>query len=361
MKRILFLLLLTGCSMQARVARPELRGVWIATVNNIDWPSRRDLTVDEQKAELIRIFDRAAALELNAVFLQVRPMADAIYPATGSPWSEYLTGTMGKAPEPAYDPLAFAIEEAHARGLALHAWFNPFRARHPTSSSALAAGHLAARRPQLVRPYGKYLWLDPGDAEARDEVLAAVLDVVRRYAVDGVHLDDYFYPYPEDGTPFPDDATWQRYRANGGRLSRDDWRRKNINDFVQALYRSVKTLRPDVQVGISPFGIWRPRHPRQIRGFDAYAQLYADSRLWLRNGWVDYLAPQLYWPIDRREQSFPVLLRWWMRQDRRNRGVVAGLFASKWSAAEIERQIALTRRAKARGFILFSAKALAAK
>ena len=362
MKRILILLLLilllTGCAAQARVTKPELRGVWVATVNNIDWPSRRDLTVDEQKVELTRIFDRAAAMGLNAVFLQVRPMADAIYPASDSPWSEYLTGTMGRAPEPAYDPLAFAIEEAHARGLALHAWFNPFRARHPTSTSPLAAPHLAVRKPELVRTYGKHLWLDPGDSGARDEVLAAVLDVVRRYDVDGVHMDDYFYPYPEEDAPFPDDTTWQQYRAAGGRLGRDDWRRKNINDFVANLYRSVKAIRPDVQVGISPFGIWRPRHPRQIRGFDAYAKLYADSRLWLRRGWVDYLAPQLYWPIDRREQSFPVLLRWWMSQDRRNRGVVAGLFASKWSREEIERQIALTRRAKARGFILFSAKAL---
>jgi uncharacterized lipoprotein YddW (UPF0748 family) len=360
MKRLLILFLLAGCAA-ARPAKPELRGVWIATVNNIDWPSRRDLTPDEQKAELVRIFDRAVELDLNAVFLQVRPMADAIYPAPDSPWSEYLTGAMGRAPEPAYDPLAFAIEAAHARGLALHAWFNPFRARHPTSTSPMAESHLVARKPELVRVYGKHLWLDPGDAAARDEVLAAVLDVVRRYDVDGVHMDDYFYPYPEDGAPFPDDTTWLQYRAAGGRLHRDDWRRKNINDFVSALYRSVKTIRPEVQVGISPFGIWRPRNPRQIRGFDAYAQLYADSRLWLRKGWVDYLAPQLYWPIDRREQSFPVLLRWWMSQDRRNRGVVAGLFASKWSREEIEKQIALTRRAKARGFILFSARALAAK
>jgi uncharacterized lipoprotein YddW (UPF0748 family) len=358
-RRLLFLLLFAGCATQpTTAARPELRGVWVATVANIDWPSRRDLTPDEQKAELIRIFDRAVALGLNAIFLQVRPMADAIYPAPDSPWSEYLTGTMGKAPEPAYDPLAFAVTEAHARGLELHAWFNPFRARHPTATSSLAESHLAVRRPELVRTYGKHLWLDPGDADARAEVLNAVLDVVRRYDVDGVHMDDYFYPYPEEQLPFPDDATWLRYRAGGGRLRRDDWRRKNINDFVSTLYTSVKALRPGVQVGISPFGIWRPRNPRQIRGFDAYAQLYADARLWLRRGWVDYMAPQLYWPIDRREQSFPVLLRWWMSQDRRRRGIVVGLFASKWSKEEIERQIALTRRAKARGYILFSAKAL---
>jgi uncharacterized lipoprotein YddW (UPF0748 family) len=354
-KRILLLLLLASASYGAH---PQLRGVWVATLDNIDWPSRRDLTVEQQQAELVAIFDRAAALGLNAIFLQVRPMADAIYPTPDAPWSEYLTGTMGKAPEPLYDPLAFAIEAAHARGLQLHAWFNPFRARHPTSISPIAESHLAARKPELVRVYGKHLWLDPAEAEARAEVLAAILDVVRRYDVDGVHMDDYFYPYPENEQPFPDDMTWLQYRAGGGRLNRDDWRRRNIDDFVRTLYFAVKRARPGVQVGISPFGIWRPHHPRQIRGFDAYAKLYADARLWLRRGWVDYLAPQLYWPIDRREQSFPVLLRWWMSQDRRNRGIVPGLFASKWSKEEIAKQIALAKRSKARGYILFSARAL---
>ena len=371
--RLAMLLLLSGCALQPHLAAPgpELRGVWVATVDNIDWPSRPDLPVEEQKAELVRIFDRAASLGLNAVFLQVRPSADAIYPAADSPWSEYLTGAMGRPPDPPWDPLAFAVTEAHARGLQLHAWFNPFRARHPSAKSPPAAPHVALRRPDLVREYGKHLWLDPGDPAAHREVLAAVLDVVLRYDVDGVHMDDYFYPYPERGSggaeiAFPDDATWRRYRANGGRLRRADWRRKNINDFVRTMYTSVKAIRKDVQVGISPFGIWRPRHPRQIRGFDAYDKLYADARLWLRRGWLDYLAPQLYWPIERREQSFPALLRWWMAQDRRRRGVVAGVSVSRVAsgrssavtADEIARQIAVARRAGARGFILFSAKAL---
>jgi uncharacterized lipoprotein YddW (UPF0748 family) len=356
----------------ARPHHREIRGVWIATVDNIDWPSRRDLTVEEQKAELLRIFDRAASLGLNAVFLQVRPSADAIYPAPGSPWTEYLTGASGRAPMPLYDPLAFAVSEAHARGLALHAWFNPFRARHATATSVMADSHVAVRRPELVRRYGTQLWLDPGELEAQREVLSAVCDVVRRYAVDGVHMDDYFYPYPERASgdsgdaPFPDDASWARYRREGGRSSRGDWRRDNINRFVRAMYSSVKTIRPEVVVGISPFGIWRPRHPAQIRGFDAYDKLYADSRLWLRRGWVDYLAPQLYWPIDRREQSFPALLRWWIAQDWRRRGVVAGMSVSRVAngrpsaitANEIARQIEWTRRAGSRGFILFSARAL---
>lgn len=372
--RLAMLFVLSGCALQPHLAAPgpELRGVWIATVDNIDWPSRSDLPVERQKAELVRIFDRAASLGLNAVFLQVRPAADAIYPAADSPWSEYLTGAMGRPPDPPWDPLAFAVTEAHARGLQLHAWFNPFRARHPSAKSPPAGPHVALRRPDLVREYGKHLWLDPGDPAAHREVLAAVLDVVLRYDVDGVHMDDYFYPYPERGAggaeiAFPDDSTWRRYRANGGRLRRADWRRKNINDFVRTLYTSVKAIRKDVQVGISPFGIWRPHHPRQIRGFDAYDKLYADARLWLRRGWLDYLAPQLYWPIDRREQSFPALLRWWMAQDRRRRGVVAGVSVSRVAsgrssnavtADEIARQIAVARRAGARGFILFSANAL---
>ena len=345
--------------------------MWIATVNNIDWPSRRDLTTDQQKSELLALFDRMASLGLNAVFLQVRPSADAIYASPDAPWSEYLTGTMGRAPEPVYDPLEFAVAEAHRRGLQMHAWFNPFRARHSSGTSEIAMSHIATRRPDLVRTYGQQRWLDPGDADARREVIAAICDVVRRYDVDGVHMDDYFYPYPElDGSgqkiDFPDDVTWQSYRAGGGTLSRDDWRRDNINDFVRDLYESVKAIRPNTVVGISPFGIWRPGHPEQIQGLDAYAELYADSRLWLRRGWVDYLAPQLYWPIDRREQSFTALLDWWLNQDWRGRGIVAGISVNRVasgrpnsvSAEEIARQIAVLRDTDARGFILFSARSL---
>ena len=369
---VLIALLLCRCTATLASEPPdlEIRGVWVATVNNIDWPSRRDLTVDEQKAELVRIFDRATSLGLNAVFLQVRPSADAIYPSSDAPWTEYLTGTSGKSPDPPYDPLAFAVAEAHQRGLTLHAWFNPFRARHATAVSAPSPSHIEVRRPDLIRKYGAQLWLDPGEADAQAEVLAAIADVVRRYDVDGVHVDDYFYPYPEQaaGTEltFADDASWSRYRDGGGALTRDDWRRDNINRFVETLYASVKAIRPEVVVGISPFGIWRPGHPEQIRGFDAYAKLYADSRLWLQRGWIDYLAPQLYWPIDKREQSFTALLDWWLAQDSLDRGIVPGLSISRVgsgranaiTAEEIDRQIAAARAAGARGFILFSARAL---
>lgn len=345
----------------------ELRGVWVATVNNLDWPSRRDLPPDEQRRELTAMFDRFAALGLNAVFLQVRPSADAIYPSALEPWSEFLTGTMGQGPEPAYDPLAFAVQEAHARGLELHAWFNPFRARHPAQTSAIAESHVMRAHPERVVTYGDLAWLDPGDPDVQRDALAVIVDVVKRYDVDGVHLDDYFYPYPIASVEFPDDRSYERYRSAGGDLARGDWRRRNVNHFVRDLHRAVKETRADVEVGISPFGIWRPGHPSQIRGLDSYTAIYADSRLWLQRGWVDYLAPQLYWPIDKREQSFPVLLRWWVAQDRHRRGIVAGISVNRVATGrpnsippdEIARQLALVRRQKgAIGFILFSAKTL---
>ena len=318
----------------------ELRGVWMATVNNADWPSRKDLTVEQQKQELTAILDRVAALHLNAVFLQVRPMADAFYPSHLEPWSEFLTGTIGK--DPGYDPLAFAIAEAHARGLELHAWFNPFRGNPTTTLRAY--------------PYGRFLWMDPGDPAVRQRALDVIADVTRRYDIDGVHLDDYFYPYPENNQDFPDGATYQQYGAG---MSKDAWRRDNINRFVENLYSTVKSIKPAVEVGISPFGIWRPGHPSQIKGFDAYDKLYADSKLWLHRGWVDYLAPQLYWPIDKREQSFPALLHWWTREDKLGRGIVAGMSLNRVSrvgANELARQIRLVREDdRAVGFILFSA------
>jgi uncharacterized lipoprotein YddW (UPF0748 family) len=329
----------------------ELRGLWVATVNNGDWPSRRDLTTEQQKRELIAILDRATALHLNAIFLQVRPMADAFYASPIEPWSEFLTGTRGKAPDPFYDPLDFAVQQAHARGLELHAWFNPFRGNLDT--------------PLRAYNYGRFVWMDPGDPDVQHRALDVITDVVRRYNVDGIHLDDYFYPYPEKDTgDFPDDPTWRKYR---GPMSREEWRRENINRFVHDLYRSVKAIRPNVEVGISPFGIWRPRHPWRVRGFDAYAKIYADSRLWLREGWIDYLAPQLYWPIGKREQSFPALLRWWSRQDRLGRGIVAGISINRVASGrpnsippeEIGNQIALVHRERqAVGFILFSARTI---
>lgn len=347
----------------------EFRGVWVATVANIDWPSRKGLSTEQQQAELRSLLDRAAALHLNAVIFQVRPMADALYASELEPWSEYLTGTLGQAPQPAYDPLAFAVREAHARGLELHAWFNPYRARHPSATSPTPANHLIRSRPDLAKLYGKHHWLNPTHADVQAHALRVVLDVVRRYDIDGIHIDDYFYPYKENGPdgkplPFPDDDTWAAYQAGGGTLSRDDWRRDAVNRFVARLYPEVKAVKPWVQVGISPFGIWRPGQPPGIAGLDAYAELYADSRLWLQQGWVDYLAPQLYWPIQQEKQSFPRLLDWWLSQNGKQRHVWPGLIPARvgggkgWPASEIVEQVKITRARGAAGAIHFSMKPL---
>ena len=337
----------------------EFRAAWIATVANIDWPSKPGLPVAQQKAELVSLLDHAAQLHLNAVFFQVRSVCDAVYASSNEPWSEYLTGTQGKMPSPFYDPLALAVAEAHKRGLQLHAWFNPFRAGHPESKSPLASNHVTRTHPEIIRHYGKQTWSDPGEPEAQARALNAVLDVVKRYDVDGVVFDDYFYPYPEKswgGAPmdFPDDASWKKFGASSG-LSRDDWRRANINQFVQKVSSSVHAAKPWVQFGVSPFGIWRPGVPAGIspKALDAYGRLYADARLWLANGWVDYLAPQLYWPIAQREESFPALLQWWRAQNTRGRHVFAALndaaAGKTFSTDEIARQIQAIRTQTSNG------------
>lgn len=347
----------------------EFRGAWIATVDNIDWPSEPGLPVDRQKAELRRMLDQAAALNLNAVLFQVRPHADALYDSPHEPWSSYLTGTQGQAPEPFYDPLAFAVEEAHKRGLALHAWFNPFRAGHPADSSEAAPNHVGQIHPEWVRSYGAYQWLDPGVPEARAHSRAVILDVVRRYDIDGVHFDDYFYPYPSyaDGAPFPDSASWARARRAGWTGSRDDWRRHNVDQFIEKLYRTLKEVDPQVAFGVSPFGIWRPNHPPGTEGFDAYAELYADARKWVRKGWLDYVVPQLYYRIDQPGYSYPSMLRWWADQNVHDRHVWPGLYASRvgmegeahWSERQILGQLYAARsHPDVTGQVYFSMQAL---
>ena len=320
----------------------EFRAAWVASVAQIDWPSAAGLPTAQQQAEATAILDRARAIGLNALILQIRPTADALYPSELEPWSEYLTGAQGRAPDPMWDPLAFWVEGAHRRGLELHAWFNPYRARHPSARGALAPQHVARRTPHWVRTYGEMLWMDPGEPEAAAHMLAVVSDVLRRYDIDGVHIDDYFYPYPipvpgavaspgnpAPELPFPDDATWARHQAGGGRLSREDWRRSNVDALVQALYRTVHEVKPGTRVGISPFGLGRPdRRPPGITGFSQYDKLYADAEKWLQQGWLDYLAPQLYWPIDRVGQQFPVLLDAWMAENTARRHLWPGLFTS---------------------------------
>jgi uncharacterized lipoprotein YddW (UPF0748 family) len=345
----------------------EFRAAWVATVNDIDWPSRPGLPVETQKQELLAIMDRAAQLNLNAIIFQVRPACDAFYDSKIEPWSPFLTGTMGRAPLPYYDPLALAIAEAHRRGLELHAWFNPFRASHPAAKSPISANHVSRLHPGYVRQYGQYLWLDPGEPEAREYSLRVVMDVVNRYDIDGVQFDDYFYPYKDKDSqgrdiPFPDDASWRRFGASS-HLDRDDWRRENVNDFVSRVYESIKNAKPWVKFGISPFGIWETGHPAQIKGSSSFDMLYCDSRKWLASGWLDYCSPQLYWQIQPPAQSYPVLLKWWEQQNTRNRHLWPGLNAIKvgdgWKSGEIVDQIRITRSQSANpGNVLYSMKAL---
>lgn len=362
----------------APAAPREFRAAWVATVANIDWPSRKGLTSAQQQAEMHAMLDHAAALGLNAIILQVRTSADALYASALEPWSEYLTGTQGQAPEPPYDPLALWIAEAHRRGLELHAWFNPFRARQSKSQSRPSSQHVSVAHPEWVKTYGDQLWIDPGEPAAADHTLAVFADVLQRYDVDGIHIDDYFYPYPitQGDNPkmevdFPDQPAWQRYLDAGGTLVRDDWRRNNVDALIERIYRSIGQTKPWVRFGISPFGLGRPElRPQDIRGFSQYHKLYADVERWLQEGWLDYLVPQLYWAIDTREQAFGVLLDYWHSQNVRNRHVWAGMFTSRiaatedgspkaWSPGEIINQVALVRdRAPESGHVHFSMVAL---
>ncbi|MBX7246416.1 MAG: family 10 glycosylhydrolase [Candidatus Sumerlaeaceae bacterium] len=338
----------------------EFRGLWVASVGNLDWPSKRGLSAEQQRQELIGILDRARQMRMNAIIFQVRPACDALYASRIEPWSGYLSGEQGQ--NPGYDPLEFAIQEAHRRGLELHAWFNPFRAAIKGSSIPLASNHISKRRPDLVRDYGDYLWLDPGEKDVQDYSASVVLDVARRYDVDGIHFDDYFYPYlvkdsKKQIVEFPDDVSYKKYQAAGGKLEKKEWRRESINSFVQLVSQGIHQAKPQVKFGISPFGIWKPGNPQGVVGLNSYEELASDSRKWLQEGWVDYLSPQLYWKISAPQQSFPSLLNWWVEQNTRNHHLWPGLFTSKFEPSEIVAQIGATRKQRgATGHIHFSAK-----
>jgi uncharacterized lipoprotein YddW (UPF0748 family) len=342
----------------------EFRGAWVASVVNIDWPSRSDLSVSQQQAELINILDRMQELNLNALILQIRPNGDALYASEIEPWSGWLTGTQGKAPNPYYDPLEFAIAESHKRNIELHAWFNPYRAKMGGEKYPYGPNHMAAQYPQYAYQYGDLIWMDPGAKPVQDRVYNVIMDVVRRYDVDGIHLDDYFYPYPKEGIQFPDSQTYNAYRQAGGTLSLSDWRRQNVNQVIERIWKGIKTEKPSVKFGISPFGIYRPGKAPGIVGMDQYEAIYADVKLWLEKGWVDYLAPQLYWRIDPPQQSYPVLLQWWSDHNPFRRHIYAGNYLSKldgssWPISEFERQVEISRAGADKlslGNIFFSMK-----
>ena len=321
----------------------EFRGVWVTTVWNINWPSGQGLDQAAAQAELLDIIEVCEAINLNAIVFQIRPESDAVYASELEPWSRFLTGSQGG--DPGFDPLAFLIEEAHARNLEVHGWINPYRAA-ASAAAPLAAPHIALEEPSHAHTYNGALWMDPGAIGVREHVVDVVVDVVERYAIDGIHLDDYFYPYPT-AQPFPDDLTWNAYLADGGSLALEDWRRDNVNALVEELHDAVYLSDPDVRFGISPFGIYRPGIPPGIVGFDQYDQLFADPLHWFDEGLVDYLAPQLYWPTTYAEQDYEVLLDWWTQQSERY--IFAGNYLSQldtapeWTLDELLLQVELSR------------------
>jgi len=291
----------------------EFRGVWIATVENIDWPSKPTLTTDQQKKELTDRLTAHQQMGINAVMLQVRPAADAFYAKSREPWSKWLTGKQGKAPDPFYDPLEFAITEAHKRGMELHAWFNPYRATNDNKFSALSPTHITRIKPEWFFTYGGLKLFNPGIPEVRDYIVRVILDVVDNYDIDGIHMDDYFYPYQIDGQHINDAETFKQYGGDFDDIK--DWRRHNVDTLIQMLSDSIHKHKPHVKFGISPFGIWANQYQNpegsDTHGGSSYYELFADSRNWVKQGWVDYINPQLYWPIDNRSAAFNKLLDWW--------------------------------------------------
>ena len=344
----------------------EFRGAWITTVWNSDWPSRSGLPTSQQQAELIKILDKLQKLNFNAVILQVRPEGDAFYISKYEPWSAWLTGAQGRAPSPYYDPLEFAIAECRKRNLEIHAWFNPYRAKTSIKGPRNVNPHMAITNPEYVYPWGNQLWMDPGAKVVQDRAYNVIMDVVERYDIDGVHLDDYFYPYPISGKDFPDSKTYSAYRANGGNLNLGDWRRDNVNRMVLRLSQGIKSAKPHLKFGISPFGIYRPGQPAGIVGLDAYDVLYADAKKWLEEGWVDYIAPQLYWRIEQTAQSYPTLLQWWTSINPKKRHIYAGnniarLDGKAWKNQEIIKQITISRTLASKlslGNIFFSSDSI---
>ncbi|MBA6152391.1 glycoside hydrolase family 10 protein [Gelidibacter maritimus] len=305
----------------------EFRAAWIATVANINWPSKPGLTTQQQQDEALRLLDFLKDHNYNAVIFQARPQADALYKSDLEPWSYFLTGEVGKAPSPYYDPLQFWIEAAHDRGMELHVWMNPYRAHHTTGGVVASNSLVNTHSELMVSLKNGMWWMDPSKQATQDHASAVVMDILKRYDVDGIHFDDYFYPYASynGGMDFPDAQSYQAYLKAGGMLSKPDWRRAAVNGFVKRIYEEIKAEKPDVKFGISPFGIWRPDPAKSIVGMDQYNELYADAKLWLNEGWIDYFAPQLYWKINQVGQSFPLLLGWWENENTQKRHLWPGI------------------------------------
>jgi uncharacterized lipoprotein YddW (UPF0748 family) len=381
-KHILFsifvgLMLLSIPSIFQAQSSAEMRGVWVATVANIDWPTKPNLSTERQKVEIDSIFDVCKTMGLNAVFVQIRPAGDAFYPTKYAPWSKYLTGKQGKAPEPYYDPLDYMVKSAHKRRLEFHAWLNPYRATFDLDTAALAPTHLLRSLPDAQKAkwffrYGKKYYFNPANPSVIVHLQDIVGDIVTRYDVDGIHFDDYFYPYPEGGESLAD---YSEFSANTrGFASIEDWRRDNVNQLVQGVSKKIRSIKPYVKFGISPFGVWRniakdPQNGSDTRaGLTCYDDLYADVLTWLQKDWVDYVAPQLYWTIGYAPADYQKLVKWWSEHSF-GKHIYIGHAAYKigssqndpsWNNADqTSRQIKMNRENdRIKGSIFYSAKQL---
>ncbi len=354
-------------SVHLLIAQPkqEFRAVWIATVDNIDWPSKKGIAVDSQKAEFIRLLDLHKQNGMNAVIMQVRPATDAFYPSAYEPWSEWLSGVQGKPPSPYYDPLQFMITETHQRGMEFHAWCNPYRADFKLGKASIAAAHITRLHADWFLDYGDKKYFDPGNKEAQAFVVEVIRDMTQRYDVDAVHFDDYFYPYRIAGKEFPDSVTYQHYGKN---MQKDDWRRSNVDSIILSLSKIIKQTKPWVKFGISPFGVWRnndkdPRGSNTKAGQTNYDDLYADILLWLEKDWIDYVAPQLYWEFGHRAAPYEVLIDWWSKHTYGKHcyiglGIYRAGSSDVWKDSTlIPRQIELLRNtSNMQGMIFFSSK-----
>ena len=358
-----------GQQMHLSLSRPvdyEFRGVWIATVDNIDWPAKGMVNAEDQKAEFIRQLELHKANGMNAMIVQVRPSADAFYPSKYEPWSQWLTGVQGRAPSPYYDPLKFMIEETHKRGMEFHAWCNPYRADFQIGKSSIAPNHITKTHPEWFLTYGDKKYFDPSNKDAQQFVVNVITDIVKRYDVDAIHMDDYFYPYRIPGKEFPDQAA---YETSGTSLSKDDWRRSNVDSIIAMLSRAIKQQKPWVKFGISPFSVWRNKD-QDPDGSDSkasqtnYDDLYADVLLWLKKGWIDYVAPQLYLEIGNSKIPYEKLLDWWSKHTYgRHLYIGQGIYRSGENNAawknpkELPEQIQLLRQyPNVQGSIYFSSK-----
>ncbi|MBZ4675945.1 MAG: hypothetical protein JG782_564 [Anaerophaga sp.] len=371
---ILSTLMLLAVSIQAgEYPKREMRAIWIATVANIDWPSKPGLSVDMQQDEMTGLFDLAKEYNLNTVIFQVRPATDAFFPSDLEPWSQWLTGEQGKAPDPFYDPLQFAIDECRKRGLELHLWLNPYRAVVDTAMASISDDHPVNKHPEWFVTYGKARYFNPGLPETRNHVATVVADVLKRYDVDALHFDDYFYPYRIAGEEFPDQEAFEKYPRGFAADEKDDWRRENVDMIIKQLHDTIEAVRPTVAFGISPFGVWRnqsddPRGSATRAGQTNYDDLYANILRWQKEGWIDYITPQIYWHIGKEVADYAVIADWWSKNALGCRLYVGQAFYRidrdsndrEWrSSRQIIKQIKLNRTyPNIDGSMFFSAKSL---